>query len=226
MSIIDLKDLSNVAILENPTINNAVTLMRPEYGADQEEFQILWMKVARELFRPMLERTDKNRKRTILMPVMRAAVPIIPEKVNRSGIPISYVWTKRNTAHIAEILTGNFPTEIPDGWEIEIFDPAIASGTSLQHIIDILFDKKTCKWQGEPVVRVTGGIASKNGLLYLANLFPKVEFTIGRSGDDMGLDGNKYVMYVKGPYARQLVTGDVGDRLTGMTSDGKVLLVT
>ena len=228
MNIIELNNLPNVEILNSPVINNAVPLMRPEYGANQEKFQKIWMNVAKELFKPMLKKANKNGKRTIIMPVMRAAVPIIPEKVNRSGIPISYVWTKRNKKHVAKILTGNFPRVIPDGWEIELFDPAIASGTSLQHIIDILLGKngkKICKWQGEPVIRVTSGVASKDGLLYLANLFPEVEFTIGRSGNDMGLDGNKYVMYTEGPYINELVAGDVGDRLTGMTGNGKVLMM-
>ncbi|MFZ2970365.1 MAG: hypothetical protein WA063_04415, partial [Minisyncoccia bacterium] len=131
MDEIDVWKISNVRAINSLTINRAVAQMRPELGLSQGKFYKLWIGVARELFEEII---NGDRKNVILVPIMRAAAPLVPPEIFTRGIRVSYAWTKRNEEnHVAKILNWK-PPAVPRGWELEVFDPIIASGTSLEQI--------------------------------------------------------------------------------------------
>jgi uracil phosphoribosyltransferase len=210
MDEINVWKIPNVKAINSSTINRAVARMRPELNFSQGEFYKLWIGVTRELFKETINGNRKN-----IVPIMRAAAPLIPPEIFMYGIPVSYAWTKRDEeSHIAKILNWEFPNrEIRSGRELEIFDPIIASGTSLEQIFRAM--------RSQNIVRtdVTAGIASPEGLYYLANLCNEIgleaKFTVGYTGNNLTLNDRKYVVYKREPFAGQPVTGDVGDRIHG-----------
>jgi len=213
MTEIDVWKIPSVRALNSSTINEAVAKMRPELNLSQGEFYKLWTSVARELFAEII---NGNRKNIIMVPIMRAAVPLVPPEIFLNGIPVSYAWTKRDEKdHIAKILNWEIPSEkIRSVRELEIFDPMIASGTSLEQIFRAMSAK------GIKRANVTVGIASPEGLYYLSNLCSDIgigiKFKVGYTGNNLTLNDRRYVIYKKGPFAGQPVAGDVGDRLHGM----------
>lgn len=220
MTEIDVWKIPNMVAINSPTINKAVAKMRPELNLGAGEFYKLWIKVARELF---VEIINGDRRNVALVAIMRAAAPLVPCEVFERGVPVSYAWTKRDEeSHIAKILNWDPPKNIPDGWELEVFDPMIASGTSLEQIF------RKIRSQNIKRIRATAGIASPEGLFYLTNLCREigleVEFTVGYTGNNVKLDErSKYDVYRWGPFANQQIAGDVGDRLTNMDGAGNIL---
>lgn len=211
-------------LIQSRKINRAVMQMCPELDVSPTEFRRLWIIVSKILFQETFKDLNGRSGKTIVAPVLRAAAPLINLDLI-GGAAISYNWTKRDEGtKIASRLCCNIPDEIPKDWELIFFDPIIATGTSLEQVIELALTPSYCKWHGKPAINVLCGIAAPEGLKRLSCLYPEVQFKVGFTGNNLSLDKNKYVIHTKGPLAGKQVAGDIGDRLTRISGERKLIL--
>lgn len=218
------KDRFKGELIQSRKINRAVMQMCPELGASPVEFRRLWTIVSRILFQETFKDLNGKSGKTIVAPVLRAAAPLINlDSIGEAAI--SYNWTKRDEeTKIASRLCCNIPDEIPKGWKLIFFDPIIGTGTSLEQVIELALAPDYCKWHEKPVVNVLCGIAAPEGLKRLSSLYPEVRFKVGFTGNNLSLDSNKYVIHMRGHLAGKQVAGDIGDRLTRISGERKLIL--
>lgn len=217
------KDLYNFFNAGNREISNIVNSMSYK-GLELYEYRRLWDTVFNHLLKTHFSMFVKREDKIAFGIILRAASSGLLSAKNlllNKNIPVFYIWTARREGDSkneieADMLNCNLPKEAPPDLKIVILEPVCASGKSMKETMKHFKSHNIL----EKNITFLFGVAPYEGLLYLFQEYPKINITVAYTGDHIGLNDKKYIVYKD---TQKPVVGDVGDLWTGITGDGDLV---
>lgn len=190
------------------------------------EYRKLWDNVFNHLLRTyfshFVKKEDENKIAFgIILRAASAGLLSAKYLLLNENIPVFYIWTARkegnNESEIeADMLNCNLPKNAPPDLKIIILESVCASGTSMKKVMQHLESHNILQKN----ITFLFGVAPYEGLLRLFKDYPHINITVAYTGDHIGLNDKKYIVYKD---TQKYVVGDAGDLWTGITGDGKLV---
>lgn len=213
-------NLLNVTKIYSDTIDNAVWAMRKRMAVKKyrQSWDIIFDILLSHYFQ---SKTEEEIDNTLFAMILRAGLSgflAAKDWILDSNMAISSIWTARDDENgsKAELIHCNIPKTIPYDMSVLIVDPLCATGGSTEETIKHYLEHHAL----EKNITCVFGIAAPEGLIYLSEKYPKMEFIVGETGNNICLNEKNYVVYAD---TGEMVARDAGDRLMRITGDGELL---